>query len=610
MKKLYRILIITILIGCFSNSYAQNHIVDSLKNWIKTHPKIDSQYIQTLHRISYRLYENDIQQAFDYYEQVSTLSDSMNFTYGKSIAQINLGLLLYTSGNYEASNSAYFRAIDYAESCGALRAKAVSLNNIADNFNTLNQFKKCREYTAAAIAINTKLKAWRGIAVNYELLQQCDLKENLFANAKKELMTGMPFALMTNDPYILSSYYLGFGKLHAINDKIDSANYYFNKALSAAIADNSLRNEYQVYIAQVEYLNNISIKEKIKLLHTAYSISKQTRYLKGVAHSAELLSKIYDLKNNKDSSLAYYRIYRIANDSLFFYNNQNNVIIKESDWMIKRKESENQHLEYLGQLQKRDLVFKNTLVFVLLLLLMLIVVVSFVIYKNIQSNKKRSESSFRQKIAETQMQSLRAQMNPHFIFNSLNSIENFIMRNERRAASTYLNKFSELVRIILDSSRAEFAPFAKDLEAIKLYVELEQLRFNNKFSFFTWIDQELINGEYNVPALLIQPYIENAVLHGLSQSESNNLQLNLSAVLEDEYIIYTIHDNGIGRKKSNQYKNINKPYHSSVGLKLTQERIDIFNLEQNAQSKVEVIDLYDKNGESEGTTVQLKIKAL
>ena len=241
---------------------------------------------------------------------------------------------------------------------------------------------------------------------------------------------------------------------------------------------------------------------------------------------------------------------------------------------------------------------------------MLIVVVSFVIYKNIQSNKKRSESSFRQKIAETQMQSLRAQMNPHFIFNSLNSIENFIMRNERRAASTYLNKFSELVRIILDSSRAEFAPFAKDLEAIKLYVELEQLRFNNKFSFFTWIDQELINGEYNVPALLIQPYIENAVLHGLSQSESNNLQLNLSAVLEDEYIIYTIHDNGIGRKKSNQYKNINKPYHSSVGLKLTQERIDIFNLEQNAQSKVEVIDLYDKNGESEGTTVQLKIKAL
>jgi hypothetical protein len=556
------------------------------------------------------LYENDIQEAFSYYEKVSALSDSMNFTFGKSIAQINLGLLLYTSGNYEASNSAYFRAIGYAESCGALRAKAVALNNIADNFNTLNKFDKCREYTAEAIAINTKLKAWRGVAINYELLHQCDLKEKLYDKAKKELITGMPFALIANEHYILSSYYLGFGKLHAIQHELDSANFYFKKALDEAMAENSLRNTYQVYIAKVEYLNNISIKEKIHLLRTAYSISQQTKYQKGVVHSAELLSTLYDQQNNKDSSLAYYRIYRAANDSLFFNYNKHNMIIKESDWMIKRKEAENQHLEDLAQLQKRDLVFKNALVFALLLLLSLIIAVSFVIYKNIQSKKKRAESSFKQKIAETQMQSLRAQMNPHFIFNSLNSIENFIMRNERRAASTYLNKFSELIRIILDSSRTELVPFVKDLEAIKLYVELEQLRFNNKFSFSTNIDPELINGEYNVPALLIQPYIENAVLHGLSQSESQNLHLNLSAVLEEDYIIYTIHDNGIGRVKSNQYKNENKPFHKSVGLQLTQERIDIFNLEQDAESSVEVIDLYNENGEPEGTTVQLKIKAL
>lgn len=556
------------------------------------------------------MYENDIPQAFAYYEKVSALSDSMNFTYGKSIAQINLGLLLYTSGNYEASNSAYFRAIDYAESCGALRAKAVSLNNIADNFNALNEFKKCRQYTAEAIAINTKLKAWRGLAINYELLQKCDLKEKLYDSARIRLLTGMPFALRTNEPYILSSYYLGFGKLHAIHQQLDSADYYFKKAMDEATSENDLRNVYQVYIAQVEYLQNISTREKLHLLHSAYSISRQTKYLKGIAHSAELLSTLYDQQKNKDSSLAYYRVYRDATDSLFSNNHNHNVIIKESDWMIKRKETENQRLEYLAELQKRELVFKNALVFALLLLLILIITVSIAIYKNIESKKKRTESSFKQKIAEIQMQSLRAQMNPHFIFNSLNSIENFIMRNERRAASTYLNKFSELIRIILYSSRTERVSVAKDLEAIKLYVELEQLRFNNKFSFSANIDPELVNNEYNVPPLLIQTYIENAVLHGLSPSESESLQLNLSAVLEDGYIIYTIHDNGIGREKSDQYKRENKPNHKSVGLQLTQERIDIFNMEQNAESKVEVIDLYHENGESAGTTVHLKIKAL
>jgi LytS/YehU family sensor histidine kinase len=184
------------------------------------------------------------------------------------------------------------------------------------------------------------------------------------------------------------------------------------------------------------------------------------------------------------------------------------------------------------------------------------------------------------------------------------------MRNEKSAASNYLNKFSSLVRIILLSSRSELVPFIKDLEAIKLYVELEQLRFNNKFSYKTDIDSELLNGEYNVPSLLIQPYIENAILHGLSQSEAENLELSLSAVLEDDYIIYTVPDNGIGRVQSGIYKKANSSYYKSLGLEVTEERIDIFNLQYNAESKVEITDLYNEKNEASGTMVRLKIKAV
>ncbi|MDP4283698.1 MAG: histidine kinase [Bacteroidota bacterium] len=584
--------------------------MDSLKNWINTHPKIDSQYIVNLHKISYRLSEKDVQQSFEYYEKVSQLSDSLNFVYGKALAQINLGILLFNSANFDESNSAYFKAIDEAEACDALRLKAICFNNIGENFRTLNDLDKCREYTTQAIAINSELGAWRGVAINYELLHECDLQDQLYTSAKNNLFMGMPFALKANESYILSQYYLGFGKLHAINNQTDSALFYFKKAMDQAMLQNDLRNKYNVYMAKAKYLKKISSNIKINFLDSAYSIATRTSYMEGIAKTAELLSSVYDEKQNKDSSWEFYHIYRLASDSLFSKNNRRNVIIKESNWMLNRKEIENNHLKELSQIQKKDLVIKNALLWVTGFLLILLIIIALFIYKNIQSKKKRAESSFKQKIAETQMQSLRAQMNPHFIFNCLNSIENFMMRNEKRTAIEYLNKFSVLIRIILDSSRTELVPFAKDLEGIRLYVELEQLRFNNKFSFETHIDPLILNEEFYVPSLLIQPYIENAILHGLSQSESDNLKLQLSATLENDYIIYVIEDNGIGREQSKKYKIQNKPFHESIGLQLSQERINIFNLQQKSKGEVKIEDIYNHLHEPCGTRVELKIKAV
>jgi len=222
----------------------------------------------------------------------------------------------------------------------------------------------------------------------------------------------------------------------------------------------------------------------------------------------------------------------------------------------------------------------------------------------------RQEASFKQKIAETEMMALRSQMNPHFIFNSLNSIENFMMKNEKRLASSYLNKFARLIRMILDSSRNELVPLAKDIEALCLYVDLEQLRFNHKFCFKLNVDPVLLNGDYKVPALLIQPYVENAIVHGLAHSERNDLNLFVSAMVEEEYIHYSIEDNGIGRQLSSQYNQQNKPHHKSVGLVITEERINIFNRKRNANGSVTITDLFDKNNKSSGTKVDILIKAV
>jgi ligand-binding sensor domain-containing protein/two-component sensor histidine kinase len=221
----------------------------------------------------------------------------------------------------------------------------------------------------------------------------------------------------------------------------------------------------------------------------------------------------------------------------------------------------------------------------------------------------RKESARKQQMAETEMQALRAQMNPHFIFNSLNSIENFIMQNERRLASDYLNKFSRLIRCILDSSRNELVPVAKDMEALQLYLELEQLRFNNKFSYIVQIDPILNQNDYRVPTLLIQTYVENAIVHGIAHSKQKDLQISIVVKALGENIQYIIEDNGVGRNEAMRINEKNKPNHKSVGLEITANRIVHLNALNPIANAVVFTDLYDASGRASGTSVKITIKA-
>ena len=249
---------------------------------------------------------------------------------------------------------------------------------------------------------------------------------------------------------------------------------------------------------------------------------------------------------------------------------------------------------------------RRSVIFYALAFMMALIIIAVIFYQRNLRNKIETKKIK----AELETKVLRLQMNPHFIFNSLNSIENFIMQNEKRLASDYLNKFARLIRMILDSSRTEVVPIAKDMEALQLYIDLEQLRFNNKFSYKTYIDPVLLGGDYRAPSLLIQPYVENAIVHGLAHSDENNLNLTVTATLENNKIKYVVQDNGIGREKSKEYNRQNKPYHQSIGLKITEERINIFNKEFHGHGAVSITDLYDEHKTPDGTKVEIIINAI
>ena len=226
-------------------------------------------------------------------------------------------------------------------------------------------------------------------------------------------------------------------------------------------------------------------------------------------------------------------------------------------------------------------------------------------------NKERMQHQItlqKQKASELEMQALRAQMNPHFIFNSLNAINMFILENNKLQASEYLAKFSKLVRLILQNSQEAFVPLQKELEALRLYLELESLRFEQKFLYTISINDEIDTTVLKVPPLIIQPYAENAIWHGLMhKKETGHLEIQL---YKEENILYCkIFDDGIGRKKADELKTKSASVNKSMGMRITASRIARLQKNQNDVS-IFITDLVLPDGTPGGTEVLLKIPVL
>ena len=199
---------------------------------------------------------------------------------------------------------------------------------------------------------------------------------------------------------------------------------------------------------------------------------------------------------------------------------------------------------------------------------------------------------------------LRAAMNPHFLFNTLNSIQFFIMKNDQLNAINYLSTFSKLIRCILNNAVNSKIRLKDELDQLKYYVQLELLRFDNKFQFKINIDPNLDVDEIEIPSMLIQPYIENAILHGLYNKRDEEGILSLTIKEVNERVLFEIEDNGVGRAAAAEFK-LNLPVHKSLGTMLTEERLKLINAQSGVSSETE--DLTE-NGKASGTRVKIWVK--
>jgi LytS/YehU family sensor histidine kinase len=216
--------------------------------------------------------------------------------------------------------------------------------------------------------------------------------------------------------------------------------------------------------------------------------------------------------------------------------------------------------------------------------------------------EEEQKAEFSRKLSEMRMQGLRAQMNPHFIFNSLNAIEGCIEQNKNKDARVYLSKFSKLVRIILENFSKDKVSLSREIESLKLYLEMEALRFSSDFHYELQVDPVLETELIQIPTMLIQPYIENAIWHGLAHSDgAKNLIVCLSET--GNLLQVTIQDNGIGREAAMKLKESTIGPRESVAMKNTAERLKL----HNVNAKIEICDMKDADGKATGTLVTILI---
>ncbi len=267
---------------------------------------------------------------------------------------------------------------------------------------------------------------------------------------------------------------------------------------------------------------------------------------------------------------------------------QGKIDLMAKDIQLEEKESD---------LLKSRLATQRIVIGLMSLLLLLASVAYYFIYKNVRAKRKANRL--------LTLKSLRTQMNPHFIFNALNSVNNFVSKSDERSANKFLTDFSKLMRLVLNHSQKDFIALDEELNLIDLYLKLEHQRFRDKFTYSYDRDPELSAIELNIPPMLIQPFIENAIWHGLRYKEEMG-ELLVKIYKKDNAIHVLVKDNGIGRDKSMALKTMSQSAYKSQGMKNVNKRLDLFNELYNKQYQIAINDLHPGT-EDPGTEVHLQI---
>lgn len=507
------------------------------------------------------MYLSDYPKALECFFEVLPIFEKKNNTTGMAGCFTNIGIIYKKLSDYKKALEYHQKAFDLSKELGNYEAMANSLGNIGVVYDEMENHEAALKQYEEALKISKDIGYKRGVASNFTNIG------TVYSNQKK---------------YEAALDYFGQAAIlfRELSDKNNLASV--------------LNQTGNIYAAPK---NNF--KKAIGLQKEALALSIEIGAIDREDQSWENLSNTYQLQGDHKSALEAYKKHITLRDSILNDEKRQEILKKEMRLEAEKKEAiaEANHVAAIA----REKTQRKTIVTIAILIIGG-GILSFILFKRKnEAVARKNEAELKTQVVNTEMKALRAQMNPHFIFNSLNSISDYIRKNNTADADKYLVKFAKLMRLVLENSEKKEVSLTDDLQALELYMQLEELRTKNKFTYTITVDTDIDKDVTMIPPLILQPFVENSIWHGIAKKESSG-KISVTVVKENDIINCIIEDDGIGRSKSFQSeKAINGESRKSFGMKITKDRIDILNKEKKSNSEILITDL------KQGTKVEVRL---
>ncbi|MBA2612916.1 MAG: tetratricopeptide repeat protein [Bacteroidetes bacterium] len=641
-KHLFILAAFLLLISHFKNFGADQPIIDSLKNVLKKTTQ-DTARIKLLNDIGgYYIGDRNYEDGLNYLFEAQQLSEKIDYKQGIYISLNRAGIAYLNQNNNSKALAFFSKALLVAKKLKDKKGEADIISNMGIVYSDKGQYAKALENYMAALKIREEIKDRRGTsgsmmsianiyylqgkyttALNFYLnvLKTKDVELNKYFYAEVLNNTGLAFMQLKKYPQALDYFNATLKIDTEISDMQGVAIVYTNigsiyyiigdykKALEVEMKGFTILNELSDKKGISESYGEIgviydSLKQPEKALE---SFKNQLRISNEIGNKLNarkaylFFSNHFQLAHNYKEAYDYYKLYKSMEDSINNESSTKTIAELEAKYETQTKEKEIELLKTEKQLQIAENNRQKQLIFGCFILAVVISLSIFLLYNRQQIKKK---SLLEKKNFELERNALSAQMNPHFIFNSLGSISGFISENDKDKALEYLGIFSRLIRHNLEQSREQLVSVIQEAQMLKSYLFLQQLRYNNKFSFKIELDENM-DPSIAIPPMFIQPFIENSILHGIIPKNDTGTIIIKFYVFNDTELICEVHDDGIGKTESLNRKVINSTTHRSLAMTITEERMQIINSMNKEKIQISTNDILAENQVVVGTLVKL-----
>ena len=615
------ILIFVLLFASVQFAFTQEKDLDSIKQLVETYAKRDTIRVNLLNKVTKYYTTRDISKNEAILNEAIKISEELNYEQGLSDSYSNLTSFYVQSGNFDKALELALKTRNLQEKLNDVKGLIYTNSSIARIYNHLEDPNKSIEIQLENLELlkknpnkNIEAQVHFYLATAYEGVEEYEDAEHHY-KAAKQIAEAVNFE--TGIAIANSS----LGMLENKRGNYKSAISYINKSLVFFKKNNQTANIAHVNLElAVAYANVGKINDAILANNDAIGIYEAQNNLKNLSRAYLEQSGYYKLKKDYLNVNKYLEEYYKVKDSIF--SKDKILVIEEmqTKYETEKTKKEKQLAEKKGAIAQLESQKNRNLFLGSLTIAALILLTSLFYFSKLKAKKKaelvtvalkqtQKRLAIEKQYRDSELKALKAQMNPHFIFNALNSIQDYIVLNKKELASDYLGKFADLIRNYLHFSDTGFISIPEEVRNLNLYLELEKLRFEEQLEYLFKVDQRANSDLIQIPTMLIQPYVENALKHGLLHKKENRKLYITITKISNQIIECIIEDNGIGREKSKEINKKREGQHISFALKATTERLNLLNFGKENKIGVEIIDLKGIDSAT-GTKVILKIPIL